>query len=52
MIVPEGRQGLSSNVDPKLYERARIAAVKRKIPMTKVFDEALKGWLDAQKEEK
>ena len=50
MKVPEGRQGLSSNVNPKLYERARIAAVKRKIHMPAVLDEALKLWLEAQKD--
>lgn len=52
MKIPEGRRELSSHVNPKIYQRARIVALKRKVPMTKVFDEALKLWVEDQREQK
>lgn len=50
--VPEGRHVVSSHANAKVYERVRIAQVKRKVPMSGILDEAYKLWLDAQKEEK
>jgi hypothetical protein len=52
MKIPEGRQILSTHVDPKIHERVRIAAVKAKTHMPAVCDAALKLWLDSIKESK
>lgn len=52
MKIPEGRQVVSSHADPKLYERAKIAGIKRKVAMPTILDEALKLWLEEQKEAK
>lgn len=52
MKPPEGRQVLSTHIDPKLHERAKIAAIKRKIAFPVLMDEAVKLWLEAQRESK
>jgi hypothetical protein len=49
MKIPEGRQVLSTHVDPKLHERVKVACVKLKSNFPTACDEAFKLWLDAQK---
>lgn len=49
MKVPEGRVVLSAHIDPKVHERVKIALVKSKSNFNVACDEALKLWLDAQK---
>lgn len=52
MIIPEGRQNVNSHVKAKVYERVKIAAIRRKVTMPVVLDEALKLWLEVQREVK
>jgi hypothetical protein len=52
MKIPEGRQILSTHIDPKLHERAKIAAIKRKVAFPMVMDEAIKLWLEAERDSK
>ena len=52
MKIPEGRQKIQAHVNAKVYERVKVGAVKRKVYLSTVLDEAFKLWLDAQREEK
>ena len=49
VLIPEGRQNVNTHVDSKVHQRVRIVALKRKVPLSAVLDEALKLWLDAQR---
>lgn len=40
---------MNTHVDSKVHQRVRIVALKRKVPLSAVLDEALKLWLDAQR---